>query len=82
MNATIVGPYGPTTLEPAPYPFTIGRAPDNQHDFSNLLKGRSMRALTRKVTFHMLRRPLFHHLILERVMVHLKEDMLLTHQLH
>ncbi|HYX51752.1 MAG TPA: FHA domain-containing protein, partial [Ktedonobacteraceae bacterium] len=30
MNATIIGPYGPTTLEPTPYPFTIGRAPDNQ----------------------------------------------------
>src|SRR3974390_2153649 len=30
MEATLVGPYGQTTLEPTPYPFTIGRAPDNR----------------------------------------------------
>ncbi|HYX51274.1 MAG TPA: FHA domain-containing protein [Ktedonobacteraceae bacterium] len=30
MNATIIGPYGPTPLESTPYPFTIGRASDNR----------------------------------------------------
>ncbi len=30
MEATLKGPYGQTNLEPTPYPYTIGRAPDNQ----------------------------------------------------
>ena len=30
MEATLVGPNGQTILEPTPYPFTIGRAPDNR----------------------------------------------------
>ncbi len=30
MEATLVGPYGQTTVEPTPYPFTIGRASDNR----------------------------------------------------
>jgi predicted component of type VI protein secretion system len=30
MEATLKGPYGQTVLEPTPYPYTIGRAPDNQ----------------------------------------------------
>ena len=30
MNATLKGPYGQTSLESSPYPYTIGRAPDNQ----------------------------------------------------
>lgn len=30
MVATLKGPYGQTSLEPAPYPYAIGRSPDNQ----------------------------------------------------
>ncbi len=30
MEATLKGPFGQTHLEPTPYPYTIGRAPDNQ----------------------------------------------------
>ena len=30
MEATLNGPYGQTTLEPTPYPYAIGRAPNNQ----------------------------------------------------
>jgi limonene-1,2-epoxide hydrolase len=30
MNATLKGPNGQSTLEPSPYPYAIGRAPDNQ----------------------------------------------------
>jgi hypothetical protein len=30
MEATLKGPNGQTNLEPTPYPYTIGRAPDNQ----------------------------------------------------
>ncbi len=30
MEATLKGPYGQTNLEPTPYPYTIGRAPENQ----------------------------------------------------
>ncbi len=30
MNATLKGPNGQSTLEPSPYPYSIGRAPDNQ----------------------------------------------------
>lgn len=30
MEATLKGPYGQTILEPTPYPYIIGRAPDNQ----------------------------------------------------
>ena len=30
MNATLIGPNGQSTLEPSPYPYSIGRAPDNQ----------------------------------------------------
>ena len=29
MEATLKGPYGQTNLEPTPYPYTIGRAPEN-----------------------------------------------------
>jgi limonene-1,2-epoxide hydrolase len=30
MEATLKSPYGQTNLEPTPYPYTIGRAPENQ----------------------------------------------------
>jgi len=30
MEATLKGPYGQTILEPSPYPYIIGRTPDNQ----------------------------------------------------
>ena len=30
MNATLKGQYGQSILEPSPYPYAIGRAPDNQ----------------------------------------------------
>ncbi len=30
MEATLKGPYGQTNLEPTPYPYMIGRAPENQ----------------------------------------------------
>jgi len=30
MEATLKGPYGQTILEPSPYPYIMGRAPDNQ----------------------------------------------------
>lgn len=30
MEATLIGPYGQTTLEPTPYPYTIGQSPDNR----------------------------------------------------
>src|SRR2546428_4189127 len=30
MEATLKGPFGQTNLEPTPYPYTIGRAPENQ----------------------------------------------------
>jgi hypothetical protein len=30
MEATLKGPFGQTNLEPTPYPYAIGRAPDNQ----------------------------------------------------
>src|SRR5260370_32834 len=30
MEATLKGPYGHTSLEPSPYPYIIGRTPDNQ----------------------------------------------------
>lgn len=36
MEATLIGPYGPTTIEPTPYPYTIGRAPDNRMVLNDL----------------------------------------------